>query len=110
MWVVRLIVFLLLLFLLVYLFVANAGQTVDLNLFSYEFLDLALFWVVAASFALGLLAALSGMGLRELQLRRSMGRLRKENQTLEKELADLRSLPLHDLPTDPGTTQPVKES
>ena len=110
MWVVRLVVFLLLLFLLVYLFVANAGQTVDLKLFTYEFLDLGLFWVVSGSFALGLLAALSGMGLRELQLRRGMGRLRKEKQVLERELADLRSLPLNDLAAEPEAGQPVKDS
>jgi len=99
-WVVRLIVFVVLLVTLVYVFWTNAGQTVDLNLFGREFLDLGLFWVVVASFFLGLLAALPGMGLREIQLRRNLTRQRKENQTLERELADLRALPLQDLQGD----------
>ena len=50
------------------------------------------------------------MGLRELQLRRGMGRLRKEKQVLERELADLRSLPLNDLAAEPEAGQPVKDS
>jgi len=103
--VVRLVFFLLLLFLLVYLFVANAGQTVDLSLFGRDFLDLGLYWIVAASFALGLLAMMVGMGLREFRVRREAAQLRKENRTLQKELADLRALPLQDLSSEAAATK-----
>ncbi len=97
MWVIRLVVFLLLLFVLVYVFAANAAQTVDLNFFGREYLDLPLFWVVASSFALGFLAALVGMGAREWRHRRDIGRLRKQNAVMDQELADLRTLPLQEL-------------
>lgn len=97
MWVIRLVFFLLLLFLLVYLFVANAGQTVDLNLFGREYLDLGLFWIVAGAFLLGFVAAVVGMGLREFRLRRELGRQRKQHDSLSRELTDLRALPLQEL-------------
>jgi lipopolysaccharide assembly protein A len=96
-WVFRLIVFLLLLILLVYLFATNAGQTVDLRFFGQEWLAIDVFWVVVVSFALGLLAALVGMGLREVRHRRELGRLRRQTAVLQRELTDLRSLPLQEL-------------
>lgn len=101
MWVIRLVFFLLLLFLLVSLFVANAGQTVDLNLFGREYLDLGLFWIVAGSFLLGVAAAVMGMGLREFRLRRELGRQRRQHDSLSRELTDLRALPLQDLAAEP---------
>ena len=97
MWVIRLVFFLLLLFLLVYVFATNWDQTVDLQFFGREFLDLPLFYVVAACFGLGFMAALLGMGLREWRLRREIGRLKRQSGTLDRELAELRSLPLQEL-------------
>lgn len=97
MWMVRLIFFLLLLALLVYFFAANAGQTVDLRFFGRELLAIELFWVVAASFGLGLLVAGSGWLAREWRHRREAGRLRRQNAGLEKELGELRTLPLREL-------------
>ena len=100
MWVIKLVFFLLLLLALVYVFATNAGQTVDLTLLGRQYLDVALFWVVSASFALGFIAALVGMGLREWRLRRELARCRKQQTVLDRELADLRSLPLQEL-SDP---------
>ncbi len=96
-WVIKLILFLVLLLGLVYVFATNADQTVDLTLFTREFLDLELFWVVSASFVLGFLAALAGMGLREWRLRRELARLRKQQVARDRELEDLRALPLQEL-------------
>lgn len=93
----RLVLFVLLLFLLVYVFAANAGQTVDLRFFGREFLAVGVFWVVAASFVAGLVVALIGMGLREWRHRGELGRLRRRNADLQKELEDLRALPLQEL-------------
>ncbi len=73
------------------------GQTVDLNFFGREFLDLGLFWIVASCFAAGLIAALLGTGLREFRLRREIRQLRKQSTDMEKELTDLRALPLEEL-------------
>lgn len=100
MWIVRLVFFVLLLSVLVFLFVANAGQTVDLNLFGREFLDLGLYWIVVAAFALGFAAAIMGMGLREFRLRRTIIQLKRKGDEMEKELTDLRSLPLQDLTSE----------
>ena len=97
MFVIRWILFVILLFLLVYVFAANASQTVDLKFYGREFLEVGFFWIVAASFAGGLLAAMFGMGLREFRHRRELNRLRRQNVSLQRELADLRSLPLQDL-------------
>lgn len=97
MWVIKLIVFLVLLLGLVYVFATNADQTVDLTLFTREFLDLELFWVVSGSFVLGVLAAVVGMGLREWRLRRELARLRKHQVARDRELEDLRALPLQEL-------------
>lgn len=97
MWVIRLVLFLLLLFLLVYVFATNADQTVDLRFMGRDYLDLSLFWIVAASVALGVIATLAGMGLREFRLRRELSRSRKAQASLERELGELRALPLKEL-------------
>jgi uncharacterized integral membrane protein len=104
-WVIRLVFFVLLLFLLVYVFVANAGQTVDLRLFGHDYLDLGLFWIVSVSVALGVLATVIGMGLREIRLRRERARLRRERDALQRELDDLRSLPLQELAGETSTKE-----
>jgi uncharacterized integral membrane protein len=100
-WVIKLVFFLLLLMALVYVFATNAGQTVDLTLFGRDYLDLGLFWVVSASFVLGFVAALVGMGLREWRLRRELVRLRKHQAVQDRELEDLRALPLQELSEAP---------
>ncbi len=99
MWVLKLVFFLVLLFLLVAFFVANGDQTVDITLLGRDFLDLNIFWVVVASFGLGVLASLGLLVIREWQHHREHTRLRRDNAAKSKELADLRTLPLRDLPT-----------
>jgi uncharacterized integral membrane protein len=97
MWVIRLVFFLILLFLLVYVFAANAGQTVDLRFFGREFLAVGIFWIVAVSFGAGVLATMIGMGLRQWRYRRELGRMRRQNSALQHELTELRALPLQEL-------------
>jgi len=101
-WVIKGILFLLLLFVLVYFFVTNGSQTVDVNLLGHQYLDLNVFWVVAAAFALGFLTALVIMSIREWRLRRELRRLRRESRVRDRELADLRTLPLQDLAREDG--------
>jgi uncharacterized integral membrane protein len=95
--VIKLVIFLLLLLVLVYLFATNTGQTVDLRFFGREYLAVDLFWVVVASFVLGVLVTGCGLLLREWRHRRELGRLRRHGNRLEQELADLRTLPLQEL-------------
>ncbi len=97
MWVIRLILLLLVLIVLVYVVAANLGQTVDLDFFGRDYPDTPVFYVAAGCFALGFLIALVAMGLREWRLRRDLGRQAKRAGALEKELADLRALPLREL-------------
>ena len=50
MWVFKGLLFLLLLFALVYFFVTNSGQSVDINFFGNAYLGISIYWVVVISF------------------------------------------------------------
>jgi uncharacterized integral membrane protein len=101
-WVIRLVLLLLVVFVLVYVLAANMDQTVDLEFFNYEYLDTPLVYVVAACFALGFLVALAVMVMREIRHQRQIAALRRQGRKLEKELADLRALPLQELSGESG--------
>lgn len=94
MWIVKGLLFLVLLFTLVYFFVTNSGQSVDINLFGRSYLGVSMYWVVVVSFMIGFAIASLLALLREVQLQRDMSRLRKLNRDKDRELADLRTLPL----------------
>ncbi len=96
MWIVRGLVFLSLLFALVYFFVTNSGQSVDINLFGKSYLGVSMYWVVVVSFMVGFATALVLALIRELRLQRDMARLRKLTRDKDRELADLRTLPLRE--------------
>jgi uncharacterized integral membrane protein len=101
-WVIRGILFLGLLFLLVYIFVSNSGQTVDLQLFGHSYLNVALFWIFAISFLLGFLISFIWASLRWLRLQRQVRKLRGLLRAHEREIAELRALPLSDMePPEP---------
>ncbi len=96
MWIVRGLLFLVLLFAMVYFFVTNSGQSVDINLFGTSYLGVSMYWVVVVSFMLGFGTALVLALIREIRLQRDMSRLRKLTRDKDRELADLRTLPLRD--------------
>lgn len=96
MWIVKGLFFLALLFTLVYFFVTNSGQSVDINLFGKSYLGVSMYWVVVVSYMLGVGTALFLALFREIQLQRDLSRLRKQNRDKDRELADLRTLPLRD--------------
>lgn len=96
MWIVKGLLFLGLLFALVYFFVTNSGQSVDINLFGKQYLGVSLYWVVVVSFMLGVATALVLALVREVRLQRDMARLRKLTRDKDRELADLRTLPLRE--------------
>lgn len=102
MWVIKLILSLVLLLALVYFFDVNEDQTVDLVVLDREYLAVPLVVVVLISFGVGFLVALAAMGLREWRLRRELRRLRKQNTVQDRELADLRALPLQELSGEAG--------
>ena len=53
MWVFKGVLFLALLFALVYFFVTNSEQSVDINFFGKAFLGISIYWIVVVSFLLG---------------------------------------------------------
>jgi len=93
-WFVRGLIFLVLLFAMVYFFVTNSGQSVDINLFGKQYLGVSMYWVVVVSFMLGFGTALVLALVREVRLQRDLARLRKLTRDKDRELADLRTLPL----------------
>ena len=95
--VFRLILLLVLIIALVVLLVPNVDQTVDLDFFGREYLDTQLLFVVVGCYGLGFLTALVFMAMREWRHRREISGLKRQRRVLDRELADLRSLPLQEL-------------
>lgn len=98
MWIVKGMLFLVLLFVLVWFFAANSDQSVDLNVFGRDYLDINIYWVVAFCYLLGFATAFVMGAVRELGFRREIGQLRKTARAKDKEIAELRTLPLRDEP------------
>ncbi len=96
MWIFRGLTFLVLLFALVYFFVTNSGQVVDLNFFGHQFLQLSIYWVVAVCFMVGFATSFLLAALREFRFQRTIAQLKKEVATKDREIHDLRTLPLRE--------------
>ena len=105
MWVVKGLLFLILLFVLVWFFAANNDQTVDLNVFGRHYLGINIYWVVAVCYLLGFATSFVLAALREFRFHRQIGQLRKEVRVKDREIADLRTLPLRD---DPAAVPEVR--
>jgi len=88
--------FLGLLFALVFFFVTNSGQVVDINLFGKLFLGISIYWVVAVSFLLGFLTNFIISSVKHFQHSRHISHLNKQHAAKDKEIAHLRTLPLKD--------------
>ena len=107
MWIFRGLSFLVLLFVLVYFFVTNSGQVVDLNFFGHQFLQLSIYWVVAVCFMLGFATNFFLAALREFRFQRTISQLKKEVVQKDKEIHELRTLPLRE--TTASTTTDLME-
>jgi len=97
-WIIKGFLFLALLFVLVYFFVTNANQTVDINLFGRMYLDISIYWFAVAAFLLGFATSFLFAVVREIRCRGEIRRLKKAARDKDREIADLRTLPLRDLP------------
>ena len=101
MWVFKGLLFLILLFALVYFFVTNSGQSVDINFFGKAYLGISIYWVVVISFLVGFATSFVLAAFREIGFHREISRLRKAAKAKNREIADLRTLPLkHEAPGD----------
>ena len=107
MWVFKGALFLLLLFALVYFFVTNSGQSVDLKFFGKSYLGLSIYWVVVVSFLLGFATSFVLAAFREFKFHRVIGRLKREGAAKDREIADLRTLPLKSITTDDSNKTPA---
>ena len=99
-WIFKGALFLLLLFSLVYFFVTNSGQSVDINFFGKAYLGISIYWVVVISFLLGFATSFVLAAFREFKFHRVIGRLKKEAVAKDREIADLRTLPLQSIGVD----------
>jgi len=99
-WVFKGVLFLALLFALVYFFVTNSGQSVDLKFFGKSYLGLSIYWVVVVSFLLGFATSFVLAAFREFKFHRTIGRLKREGGAKDREIAELRTLPLNTMNHD----------
>ena len=99
MWVFKGVLFLALLFALVYFFVTNSEERVDINFFGKTFMAISIYWVVVTSFLLGFASSFFLAAFREFRFHREIGHLKREHAAKDREIADLRTLPLK---PDPG--------
>lgn len=96
MWIFKGLLFLVLLFVLVYFFIDNSDHSVDIDVYGRNFLDVSVYWIVVASFLIGFATSFVIAGFREFRFRRSIARLRKTIKARDKEIADLRTMALHE--------------
>ena len=96
MWIAKGLLFLILLFVMVYFFITNSGQAVDIDFFGRDFLGLSIYWVVMVSFLLGFATSFVVAAFREFRFHREIGRMKKTIQIKDREIADLRALPLRE--------------
>lgn len=106
MWVIKGILFLAVLFTLVYFFVTNSGQSVDINFFGKSYLGISIYWVVVISFLVGFAASFVLAAFREFRFHREIGHLKRQVGAKDREIADLRTLPLKSMET--GEAGPVQ--
>jgi uncharacterized integral membrane protein len=96
-WVFKGILFLALLFALVYFFVTNSGQSVDINFFGKTYLGISIYWVVVISFLVGFASSFILAAFREFRFQREIGRLKRQVGDKDTEIANLRTLPLKNM-------------
>lgn len=106
MWLLRVIVFVALLVVAIWVSLQNSEQLVDVHLFSWDFPGVRLYLVMFASAVLGLVAGLLLGAIREVRVRMTLSRERKERQVLQREVQDLRAAPLQGL--DAESTLPAR--
>lgn len=107
MWVVRGVLFLALLFTLVYFFITNSDQSVDINFFGRSYLGVSIYWIVVISYLLGFATSFVLAALREFRFHREIGRLKKAVTAKDREIGDLRTLPLRE--NSPALDRPARK-
>ncbi len=92
MFVIRLIFGLIVFFFLLFVFLQNADQKVNLYFFNYTFQELPLYWVIFYSFLAGSFFAILLAIYQEIRYRVLLSKKGKEIKNLKKEVRDLRKM------------------
>jgi len=96
MWVVRWILWVLLLLFVIYFGAENSSQTVRINFIKWQSKELQLWIVMYLSFGAGMLVWLFASIYKVLQSKNEIRKLNKENLTLKKELDNLRNISIEE--------------
>lgn len=102
MWAIKGVFWLLILVLLAVFFTQNSGQTVDVKLLNREYIDIPLYLVLLVAFLLGLVLGMIAVAVREFSLRNRIRRLGRDLRERDREIAELRALPLRDIEAGQG--------
>ena len=108
MWLLRTIFFVILLVFFVVVAVQNSGSPgVTVKFFGWNQPDVQLWIVIFASALLGFLVGMIVSAVREIRLRFDTGKLRRERDELEREIARLRAAPLDQYSSSPTGGDPL---
>ncbi len=99
MWIVRWVLWVLLILFVIYFGAENSSQTVQINFLKWQSHELQLWIVMYLCFGAGVLVWLFASIFKILQEKNEIRRLHKENTSLKKELNSLRNISIDDEPT-----------
>ncbi len=97
MWIIKGILYLLVLIAMALFFTQNSGESVDLKLLHWEYLDIPLYYVMLGGFLCGILVSLVVGGVREVKLRNRLRIQGRDLKDRDAEIAELRALPLREM-------------
>lgn len=108
-WLLKVIVFVVLLVLLVFVAVSNDG-VVDVHLLGWHFTEVRVFLIMLISAMVGLSCGLAFAAVRELQWRLHIGKQEREKGDLKREVHHLRKSPLTGLDETSPVGDPPRKS
>lgn len=97
MWLLKTILFVILVIFFVALIAGNTSTSVVVRFFTWESQPIYLWLVILGSILAGFVAGLFVTMVREFRLRLDQGKLKRERDELAREVGQLRAAPLDDL-------------
>ena len=96
MWIVKWIVWVLLLLFIIYFGAENSTQKVHINFIKWRSAELQLWIVMYLAFGIGMLVWLFGSIFKVIQLKNDIRKLKKDNTNLRKEVDNLRNISIEE--------------
>ncbi|HKK71348.1 MAG TPA: LapA family protein [Candidatus Krumholzibacteria bacterium] len=106
-WLLKIILFVVLLALLVFVAVSNDAVVAEIHLLGWHPTDVPVFLVMFGSALVGLFFGLAFTAVRELQWRMRVSRVLREQGKLKREVDHLRKSPLQGLDETPAVGDPA---